>query len=53
MEQGIDFWHVIEKLVPAAQLMSGADRAESELHRWRQRLRITNAAAQEILNLTH
>jgi hypothetical protein len=49
VEQGIDFWHVIEKLAPAAKLMSGADRAEPELHRWRQRLRVTNAAAQEIL----
>lgn len=49
VEQGIDFWHVIEKLAPAAEVIFGADRAKSELHRWRVRLRCTNSAAEEIL----
>ena len=49
VEQGIDFWHVIEKLAPAAETLFGADRAGSELHRWRVRLRCANGAAEEIL----
>jgi hypothetical protein len=49
VEQGIDFWHVIEKLSPAAEMLFGARRAESELHRWRVRLRSANSAAAEIL----
>lgn len=49
VEQGIDFWHVIEKLAPAAELLFGADRAKHELHRWRARLRCANSAADEIL----
>ncbi len=50
VEQGIDFWHVIEKLAPAAELMFGHDRAKAELHRWRTRLRCANIAADEILD---
>jgi hypothetical protein len=49
VEQGIDFWHVIEKLSPAAEILFGADHASTELHRWRARLRCANSAAQEIL----
>ena len=49
VEQGIDFYHVIEKLAPAAELLFGADRAALELERWRIRLRRSNGAAQEIL----
>lgn len=49
VEQGIDFWHVIEKLAPAAEVMFGADHVGAELHRWRVRLRCTNRAAEEIL----
>ena len=49
VEQGIDFWHVIEKLAPAAELIFGAEHAKSELHRWRLRLRRANRAAEEIL----
>lgn len=49
VEQGIDFWHVIEKLAPAAELVFGAERAKAELHRWRMRLRCANSAADEIL----
>jgi hypothetical protein len=49
VEQGIDFWHVIEKLAPAADMIFGADRAGAELHRWRVRLRSANCATDEIL----
>ena len=49
VEQGIDFWHVIEKLAPAAEVIFGEDHAKSELHRWRVRLRCANCAAEEIL----
>jgi len=49
VEQGIDFWHVIEKLAPAAEVIFGADRAKAELRRWRSRLRRVNSAAEEIL----
>jgi hypothetical protein len=49
VEQGIDFWHVIEKLAPAAKLIFGPDHAASALHRWRVRLRSANSAADEIL----
>lgn len=49
VEQGIDFWHVIEKLAPAAEVVFGADRAKSELRRWRVRLRLANTATEEIL----
>ena len=47
VEQGIDFWHVIEKLAPAADLLFGADHAKPELDRWRVRLRCANSAADE------
>jgi hypothetical protein len=49
VEQGIDFYHVIEKLAPAAQMLFGPDGAGAELHRWRVRLRCANSAAEEIL----
>jgi hypothetical protein len=49
VEQGIDFWHVIEKLAPAAEVIFGVDHAKPELHRWRARLRTANCAAEEIL----
>lgn len=49
VEQGIDFWHVIEKLAPAAEVLFGAGQVKPELRRWRVRLRCTNSAAEEIL----
>ena len=48
VEQGIDFWHVIEKPSPTAALIFGAEHTKSELHRWRLRLRCANHAAEEI-----
>ncbi|MCB9871494.1 MAG: hypothetical protein H6837_16680 [Planctomycetes bacterium] len=35
VEQGIDFWHVIEKLAPAAEMLFGKDHCSDELRRWR------------------
>lgn len=49
VEQGIDFWHVIEKLAPAAEVVFGIDDAQGQLHRWKTRLRSANSAAKEIL----
>lgn len=49
VEQGIDFWHVMEKLAPAAEVIFGPDHARPELRRWRIRLRSANSAAAEIL----
>jgi hypothetical protein len=49
VEQGIDFWHVLEKLAPAAEMLFGKDRCSDALQRWRKRLRCANAAAEEIL----
>lgn len=51
VEQGIDFWHVIEKLAPAAEQIFGADRVKPQLHLWRARLCRSNNAAQEILTV--
>jgi len=44
----IDFWHVIEKLAPAARCIYG-DRAVEVLQRWRSRLRSQSGAAKGIL----
>jgi len=49
VERGVDFWHVIEKLSPAAKCLFGDDRAQAELYRWRDRLLRTDKAAAEIL----
>jgi hypothetical protein len=47
--QLVDFWHVIEKLAPAAKVIYGDDHAAA-LHRWKQLLRQRCAAAAEILD---
>jgi hypothetical protein len=44
----IDFWHVIEKLSPAANIIH-AENGSATLIRWKFRLLKTNAAAAEIL----
>lgn len=46
----IDFWHLLEKLSPAATAIFGADNTKSVLHRWRQDLRTRSSAALDILN---
>jgi hypothetical protein len=46
----VDFWHVIEKLSPAAVAIYGADKAEAARKRWRGALKRRKDAAQEILS---
>jgi hypothetical protein len=45
--QGVDFWHLIEKLGAASRLLEGDH--ERRIARWRLRLLNVDAAAQEIL----
>jgi hypothetical protein len=44
----IDFWHLLEKLAAAGNVLYG-EHAKTELRRWKLRLLNSNAAAQEIL----
>jgi hypothetical protein len=44
----LDFWHLLEKLAPAAQVVYGETRAADVLTRWRMDLLNRNAAADEI-----
>jgi hypothetical protein len=44
----LDFWHLLEKLAPAAQVVHGEARAPAVLARWRVDLLNRNAAADEI-----
>lgn len=44
----IDFWHLLEKLSAAANVLY-AQQAATELGRWRMRLMSCNAAAEEVL----
>ncbi len=46
----IDFWHLMEKLSPAAKLIYGDDDARPVMKRWKLRLLNCNAAATEILD---
>jgi len=50
VECGVDFWHVIEKLAPAATLIFGEDHAKGELGRWKAMLRRSGQAAIRILD---
>lgn len=45
----IDFWHVIEKLAPAAKIIGGDAEAKSLLARWKIRLRNSTTACATIL----
>ena len=45
----VDFWHLLEKLAPAAKVISGEEQARSTLRRWRAGLRRRAGAALEIL----
>ena len=45
----IDFWHLIEKLCPAATVIHGATEAPRIVKRWKKSLRRRKSAAQEIL----
>jgi hypothetical protein len=44
----VDFWHVVEKLAPAARIID-AERSKEMLAEWRSRLRSRSKAALEIL----
>jgi hypothetical protein len=44
----LDFWHLLEKLAPAAQVVYGEGRASEVMARWRIDLLNRNAAADEI-----
>ncbi|HJW74475.1 MAG TPA: ISKra4 family transposase, partial [Thermoleophilia bacterium] len=46
--QLVDFWHLVEKLAPAAQVIS-ADEASALLARWKLRMLNTEYAAVDIL----
>lgn len=50
VERGVDFWHVIEKLAPAASAIFGEDKAKGELGRWKAMLRRSGNAAIQILD---
>jgi hypothetical protein len=49
VERGVDFYHLIEKLSPAAKLIFGDDAGKPELRRWRRLLRRSSTAAATIL----
>jgi hypothetical protein len=48
VRRGVDFWHMIEKLAPAAKVVFGEEAAKEELRRWKDRLLRTDKAALEI-----
>jgi len=48
--KGIDFYHVIEKLSPAAKAIHGNDRGAVILRLWRRRLKARSNAAAQILD---
>ena len=45
----LDFWHLVEKLAPAAQVVYGEGEGSEVLHRWRMELLNRNAAPDDIL----
>ncbi|MCP4966137.1 MAG: ISKra4 family transposase [bacterium] len=46
----IDFYHLIEKLSPAAKVMHGEEKGKQALARWRKHLLKSSSAAAEILD---
>jgi hypothetical protein len=46
----IDFWHVVEKLAPAAKVLAGEEAAKPLLSRWRLLLRNSSKARTTILD---
>lgn len=51
--RGVDFWHLLEKLSPAAKLLFGEEDALTELRRWKASLKRSSSAARKILNELH
>ncbi|MFQ5410098.1 MAG: ISKra4 family transposase [Anaerolineales bacterium] len=50
VERGLDFYHVIEKLSPAAKAIYGNDKGAVVLRLWRHRLKSRSDAAAQILD---
>jgi len=50
VDRGVDFWHFLEKLSPAAKLLFGEEDALKELSRWKSSLKRSSDAATKILN---
>jgi hypothetical protein len=46
----VDFWHLMEKLAPAAKLIHGEEQGTTTLHRWKSILRKRKSSADEILD---
>ena len=49
----IDFWHVIEKLAPAAKIIVGEEEGKALLARWKILLKNTSGARETILGQLH
>jgi hypothetical protein len=49
VDEILDFWHLVEKLAPAAQVVYGEAHASEVLSRWKMDLLNRNAAPDEIL----
>ena len=50
VERRVDFWHLLEKLAPAAKLLSDSEEgAKKLLHGWRRSLRSSSGGAAKIL----
>jgi hypothetical protein len=45
----VDFWHLMEKLAPAAKLIYGDKEGTATFHRWKSLLRKRNSSVDEIL----
>lgn len=45
----VDFWHLMEKLAPAAKLIYGENQGIATFHRWKNILRKRKSSADEIL----
>jgi len=45
----VDFWHLMEKLAPAAKLIYGEKEGTATFHRWKSALRKRKSSADEIL----
>ncbi len=46
----VDFWHLMEKLAPAAKLIYGKENGILTFHRWKNILRKRRSSIEEILN---
>ena len=49
----VDFWHLVEKLSPAAKVIHGGEKGQAKLKKWRDLLLKKKNAAQQILDQLH